>query len=220
MAKTNKFYAVREGQNPGIYRTWDECQKNIKGYKGAKYKSFKTEEEAKCFMNETESAKNETNTATMNQEIKDLINNIDDATTVAFVDGSFNKKTSTYGCGIVLISKTNGQINQSEFMKSGDNPKFADSRNVTGELQGIMLAISKAKQFGKKEIIVFYDYTGIELWTTGEWEAKTPVAKAYTEWFNNNTDTIKVTFKKVAAHTGVTYNERADKLAKEAVGVK
>ena len=28
---------------------------------------------------------------------------------------------------------------------------------------------------------------------------------------------IKITFRKVEAHTGVTYNEMADKLAKEAI---
>jgi hypothetical protein len=31
----SKFYAVREGRNPGIYHTWDDCLEQVKGHKGA-----------------------------------------------------------------------------------------------------------------------------------------------------------------------------------------
>ena len=40
MAK--KFYAVKKGHKKGIFESWDECKKNINGYSGAIYKSFKT----------------------------------------------------------------------------------------------------------------------------------------------------------------------------------
>lgn len=46
MAK-KKFYVVWDGWEPGIYKSWDDCKKMIKNYKSAKYKSFKTLEEAK-----------------------------------------------------------------------------------------------------------------------------------------------------------------------------
>ena len=39
MAK-QKFYVVWEGVTPGIYSSWTDCQLQIKGYEGAKYKSF------------------------------------------------------------------------------------------------------------------------------------------------------------------------------------
>lgn len=38
-----KYYAVKVGNVPGIYETWDECQKQVKGYPGAIYKSFSSE---------------------------------------------------------------------------------------------------------------------------------------------------------------------------------
>ncbi|WP_455586442.1 ribonuclease H1 domain-containing protein [Bacteroides sp.] len=41
-----KFYVVWEGVSPGIYTSWTECQLQIKGYEGAKFKSFNTSEEA------------------------------------------------------------------------------------------------------------------------------------------------------------------------------
>ena len=47
MAKNKKkYYVVWEGKQTGIFETWDECQKHIKGVAGAKYKSYKTLKEA------------------------------------------------------------------------------------------------------------------------------------------------------------------------------
>lgn len=46
MIKKEKFYVVWTGVTPGIYRTWTECQLQVKGYAGARYKSFDTLQEA------------------------------------------------------------------------------------------------------------------------------------------------------------------------------
>ena len=46
MSKKKKFYVVWSGLNPGIYPSWDACQAQIKGIKGAVYKSFDSKEEA------------------------------------------------------------------------------------------------------------------------------------------------------------------------------
>ena len=46
MAGKSKFYVVWVGLSPGIYRTWDECLQQVKGYPGARYKSFPTLAEA------------------------------------------------------------------------------------------------------------------------------------------------------------------------------
>ncbi|WP_125580895.1 ribonuclease H family protein [Levilactobacillus cerevisiae] len=45
-----KYYAVRKGKKPGIYRTWPETQKQVSGFSGAEYKSFATAAEAETFM--------------------------------------------------------------------------------------------------------------------------------------------------------------------------
>ena len=37
-----KYYVVWEGNNVGVFNTWDECKLQTKNYKGAKYKSFAT----------------------------------------------------------------------------------------------------------------------------------------------------------------------------------
>ncbi|MDR3652940.1 MAG: ribonuclease H family protein [Paludibacter sp.] len=43
----NKFFVVWEGKEPGIYRSWDECKRQIHGFEGAIYKGFATEAEAR-----------------------------------------------------------------------------------------------------------------------------------------------------------------------------
>ena len=43
----NKFFVVWEGKEPGIYRSWEECKRQIHGFEGAIYKGFATETEAR-----------------------------------------------------------------------------------------------------------------------------------------------------------------------------
>ena len=44
--KGKKFYVVWHGVNPGVYKSWAECQAQIKGFPGAQYKSYPTKEAA------------------------------------------------------------------------------------------------------------------------------------------------------------------------------
>lgn len=46
MAK--KFYVVWQGREKGIFNDWDTCKKQVNAFTGAKYKSFKTREEAEA----------------------------------------------------------------------------------------------------------------------------------------------------------------------------
>ena len=43
----NKFFVVWEGKEPGIYRSWEECKRQIHGFEGALFKGFATETEAR-----------------------------------------------------------------------------------------------------------------------------------------------------------------------------
>ena len=44
------FYAVAVGRNTGIFSTWDECNSQVKGFKGGKFKKFSAVEEAQTFI--------------------------------------------------------------------------------------------------------------------------------------------------------------------------
>ena len=40
--KQSKYYVVWKGKEPGIYTSWEHCKKQIQGFTGAAYRSFKT----------------------------------------------------------------------------------------------------------------------------------------------------------------------------------
>ncbi|MBG90598.1 MAG: ribonuclease H [Actinobacteria bacterium] len=43
-----KFYVVWKGRKPGIYRTWSDCEAQVKGQQGAKFKAFPSRDEAEA----------------------------------------------------------------------------------------------------------------------------------------------------------------------------
>lgn len=46
MSKKAKYYVVWNGKEPGVYTTWEECQKQVVGIPEALYKSFPSKAEA------------------------------------------------------------------------------------------------------------------------------------------------------------------------------
>ena len=67
---------------------------------------------------------------------------------------------------------------------------------------------------GFQSVEIRYDYQGIEKWVTGEWRSKTELTGKYAASMREWGKSISIRFTKVAAHTNVTYNELADKMAK------
>ncbi|KAF3919884.1 hypothetical protein ABW21_db0204756 [Orbilia brochopaga] len=49
-SETTKFYAVRTGFTPGIYKTYPDCLAQVTGYKKAEFKSFTTQREAELYL--------------------------------------------------------------------------------------------------------------------------------------------------------------------------
>ncbi|MCR5175474.1 MAG: RNase H1/viroplasmin domain-containing protein [Anaerovibrio sp.] len=52
MAK--KYYAVKRGRKTGIFESWAEACKQVKGFSGAHYQGFNSREEAMKFLEERE----------------------------------------------------------------------------------------------------------------------------------------------------------------------
>ncbi|MFK0734202.1 MAG: viroplasmin family protein [Gloeotrichia echinulata GP01] len=55
---SNKYYVVFNGRKTGIFTTWEECENQTKGFSDARYKSFKTREEAEAAFNRLPNAEN------------------------------------------------------------------------------------------------------------------------------------------------------------------
>lgn len=145
------------------------------------------------------------------KETKDTIATSLPAT--AYVDGSYNSNTNTYGYGLVMMVG----LETYEYFGSNNNPEVAKIRNVAGELLGAMTSVQKAKKYGCKSLIICYDYEGIEKWVTGAWKTNNEFTAKYKEFMQGCG--LKIRFKKVKAHSGECFNEQADRLAKKAVGV-
>lgn len=194
------FYAVRAGRNRGIYNTWEECLREVEGYSGAEYKKFKTYEQAENYLNGN------------SEEI--AVEDINLEGLHIYVDGSYSVETGYAGYGIVYIY--NGEVIDS---KNGSTKRYADMRNVAGELFGAGIGIKWAVEKGYKEVYLHYDYAGIEHWATGFWKCKQEGTINYKKFMDSYADVIKINFVKVKSHSGDYYNDMADKLAKEAVGI-
>ena len=196
-----KYYAVKLGKKPGIYNTWEECRRQVSGYSGAQYKSFTNVDEAKDFISKDSK--------------KDKL--LDQDGLLVYVDGSFNAHTKEYGYGCVVIEN---QKVVKEMYGKGSHEDYVSMRNVSGEIFGCQVAIEYAIAQGYPRVYIYYDYEGIEKWAIGAWKTNKIGTIAYAKKIKEFRQQIEIHFIKVLAHSGDIYNERADQLAKKAIGIK
>lgn len=211
-----KVYAVRRGRRPGIYSSWPAAEAEVRGYGGAEFKSFATLSEAEAYMRAEAGEKKEApSVEKFNDEIEQKIASLREDGALAFIDGSFDKNDLRgwrYSFGAILFS-TEGEVCLNQ---AYDNPEYIEARNVAGEVEGAKQAILWALEQGKKELTIYYDYEGIKKWALKEWKANKKLTQEYRDFFEEKSRLIKVHFYHAKSHTGITYNERADELAKQA----
>ncbi len=209
MAK-KKIYAVRKGHKTGLFNTWAECQKATAGYSGAEFKSFTDKEEAIAFL-EMKTVK--TVSVDKDKEATGIVE-VPENMVIAYVDGSFEKSIGRYAFGCVILTPDGQEIRRSG---SGSDPAGVAIRNVAGEMLGAMNAVKWARENDYPAVEIRYDYEGVEKWVTGVWRAKTPLTSKYAAHMQEAGNKIRISFCKIAAHTGNHYNEEADQLAKSAL---
>lgn len=196
-----KYYAVKRGRQPGIYENWSSCQGQIYKYSGAVFKSFEDRAAAEEYLQQEETGQ------PINENLP-----------AAYIDGSFSKNTGCYGYGGFISNGRECHIIQG----TGSNPEYITERNIAGELLGTLAVMHKCHDLGIHEINLYFDYAGIEEYTTGYWKAKTPLAIYYRDTMDLLAGhyNLQVHFIKLKGHTGIEGNEIADYLAKEATGAQ
>ena len=211
MAK--KVYAIKEGFNFStnekienlIVDTWAECQKYIKGVKGAKYKSFEDINDAKKFLSDGDG---------MLKKGKDSYPM--DCLHI-YVDGSYNITTEKYAYALVAVK--DNIVEYIENGKSEDNSNKS-IRQIAGELEATVRGVEYALRQNEKKVVIFHDYAGIAHHATGFWERKEQSSIDYYNKMRSLMDKgIEVIFVKVDSHTGDLYNEIADEKCKEALSI-
>lgn len=133
----------------------------------------------------------------------------------AWVDGSYNTRNGLAGYGVYLI------VGSESLEMSGSVTKFDNSsRNVVGETTAAIIAVQEAIARGCTDVIIRYDYEGVEKWITGEWTCRKPISKQYRDKMYELMKRIGITFEHVKAHSGDENNNRADRLAKQGCGLR
>ena len=235
--KKQKYYVVIRGKVRGIFLTWEDCKDSVSGYPNASYKSFEDPKEAIDFLvkdlarkedgdivKDTKQVKDDfikiKNTNASNLEIKNQYMDKNDeknhifGTIEAYIDGSYEHASKTYGSGVVILQ--DGKILDT-ISNTGNNPNYVSMRNVAGEIEASILAMKYCIDRGYRDLLIYYDYEGIEKWCTGEWKANKEGTIYYRQFCIEAMKKTNISFKKVKAHSGDKYNDMAEKLAKQAV---
>lgn len=194
-----KYYAVRNGKKIGIFNTWNECKEQVNGFSGAEYKSFPTMEEANEYIHG-----------------KEKVVFDDDNMVEAYVDGSYEHCLRAYGSGVVILK--NREVEKT-FSVKGDHKDLVGMRNVAGEIEASKIAMEYCLDNDISNLVLYFDYEGIEKWCTGAWKANKEGTIEYKKYYDKIKSNLNVKFVKVRAHSGDKYNEEADKLAKKALGI-
>jgi len=194
-----KYYAVKEGRRPGIYLSWEECRQEVEGFSGAEYKSFGKLSDAKAYL-AGGTGREEPEEARVME---------------AWVDGSFDAEAGAFSCGVLMLY--GGE--EKTFSQRFEDPEMAAMRNVAGEIRGSEAAMALARRMGMKQLVIYHDYEGIAKWCSGEWKARKPATQAYKTYYDKVRTLLDIRFVKVKSHSGDANNDRADELAKEALGL-
>ena len=205
---SKKYYAVKRGRSKGVFYTWSECYKQVKGIRGALYKSFKSEEEAfqyviGDFINLSK------NTRDFSHRRFRTVSEKDDDRYYAYVDGSYYKGRCGFGVAIFYHCELIKAIYGTCCATDADG---RNSRQVTAELVATIKAVQWLLNNPDKNMVICYDYDGIEQWAKDYWKSNLPLTQNYKDFMKSYLK--RLAFKKVKAHIGIEGNELADKLAK------
>lgn len=188
-------YAVRRGYTPGIYTTWNDCKREVSGFKGQEYKGFTSLLDAQLYMSES--------------QIPDVV--CDEDAMVAYTDGSYSESLHRYGCGGIITTDNH------TFSFLGNDPDIVEMRNVAGEIEAAKYAMQYALDKGAKQLHLYYDYEGVEKLCTGSWSADLIGTRRYRDYYRSICSRIVIKFMYVKAHSHNEYNDIADSLAKSSL---
>lgn len=245
MAK-KKYYAVKVGKTPGIYFTWADCSAQVTGFKGSKFKSFESIEEAESFINgnevnkepvKTQEIKKETPTKTRlstkplkeGYDVKPIRSKAKVITHKSYIDPKEIENDydfiafvdGSYDRGNKIFGSgvvvLNPKDNSHDVYYNAGYDKW-DQWNIVGELESVKVAINKGKELGKKNIAIYHDLKNIALWASGEWQAKNEYTQEYVKFMEKASEELNICFVKVKAHSNESvYNDLADEAAKGAI---
>lgn len=213
MAKS-KFYAVAAGRITGIFTDWPTTEKNVKGYAGAKYKSFATRSEAEAWLENPEYARRQKRSG-KGAAPSAAQERVREGDVVIYTDGGAINNPGPGGYGIVICD----EHGEHEF--SGG---FRLTTNNRMEMTAALEALQRVAGRGKPVILYSdssYLVNGVtrgwaRKWRQNGWRKadKSPALNADL-WARllDLLDEVRVEFRWVRGHAGNELNEKCDRLA-------
>lgn len=189
-----KYYAVKIGRTPGIYATWPDCQRQVSGFSGAKFKSFSTRAEAESFVKGEES--NESNEIEETRETNE--------SNVVYFDGGCRQGCSGGACYIPSTK-------QVFYQRALPDPETKKETNNRGELTGLILALTHTQG----DVVVYGDSKYAMGVGSGRWRNKNN--DDLIEQARNLSKNRRITYRHVYGHTGKYGNEICDTYATKAL---
>jgi len=204
----NKVYAVRQGRKTGIFSTWVECEKQVKGYTGAKFKSFATVPEALVWLEEGTSSK------TTGKHSQEKVN----ADYVVYTDGSCLRNPGGPGGWAAILTETStGKSIELHNGESCTTNNRMELSAAVAALSHIMESSSIALYTDSQYLKNAFTKHWIKGWKRNGWKTSTGSdVKNRDLW--EKLDVLfqkhQVDFHWVKGHAGIAENERCDQLAK------
>ena len=211
MAK--KFYAVKRGRKTGLFTVWAECAAQVKGFQGAVYKGFMTEEEARAWLGGADARTEQPRAAAEMAEPS-----APNADYIIHTDGScLRNPGGAGGWAAVIETAATGAVEE----KSGGDPETTNNRmELTAALmalsavpEGARVALYTDSQYLKNAFTKFW----LPAWKKRGWKKADgePVLNQDL-WVQLDAAfaTRQVQFHWVKGHAGNPRNERCDALAR------
>ena len=211
MAK--KFYAVKRGRKTGLFTVWAECAAQVKGFQGAVYKGFMTEEEARAWLGGADARTEQPRAAA-----EMAAPSAPDADYIIHTDGScLRNPGGAGGWAAVIEMAATGAVEE----KSGGDPETTNNRmELTAALmalsavpEGARVALYTDSQYLKNAFTKFW----LPAWKKRGWKKADgePVLNQDL-WMQLDAAFAarQVQFHWVKGHAGNPRNERCDALAR------
>lgn len=222
-----KFYAVFQGHRPGIYQTWDEASTQVKGYKGAQYKSFPTLDAAiewlrECVLNAKQPVAQELIELikTKHKNVQDRSSNTpqnESTKIIIHTDGGASPNPGVGGYGVVM-QKGNFRKELSAGYKLTTNNRM-EMMAVIVALQALHDPSDVILHTDSKYVVDSISKRWVYGWKKRGWkksDGQRPENVDLWQLLLSQLEQHNVKFNWVKGHAGNVENERCDALVAEA----
>lgn len=211
MAK-KKFYAVASGRRCGIFTDWQTAERQVKGYGGAKYKSFGSEAEAREWL---ENPIYQTKLRPAKKPAPQVQQETDAGTIVVYTDGGAINNPGPGGYGIVIDAGTSRRELSGGYRLTTNNRM---------EMMAAIVALRELKGSGKKVhlysdssyLVNSIEKGWVRKWRSNGWRKSDGKPVLNVDLWKDLLGLlgeIAVRFIWVKGHAGNELNERCDRLA-------